>query len=264
MLENTDNPIVDATNENALNPETVSTTSLNENVVENEPLVTTEILVESVAAEVSEIIIEQTSIEIEPTDNIVTTEVVEDVIVNEKSEIESIATEVNSETVASVEDVLVDEKNEIVNESVATEVNPETVSLVEDVLVDEKIEEEQHEDGVSLEELIPQENYLALTQKELVAKMQEICNHTDVFGNKKFVKAIREAYRSHSRDMLAANLAKFKEDGGDPKEFEAPENPLDETFNDLQKRFNQKVADENKRQERELQDNLKARCAPIP
>ena len=235
MLENTDNPIVDATNENALNPETVSTTSLNENDVENEPLVTTEIVVESVAAEVSEIIIEQTSIEIEPTNNIVTTEVVEDVIVNEKSEIESVSTEVNSETVASVEDVL----------------------------VDEKIEEEQHEDGVSLEELIPQENYLALTQKELVAKMQEICNHADVFGNKKFVKAIREAYRSHSRDMLAANLAKFKEDGGDPKEFEAPENPLDETFNDLQKRFNQKVADENKRKERELQDNLKARLELI-
>ena len=90
MLENTDNPIVDATNENALNPETVSNTTLNENVVVNEPLVTAENVAESLAAEVSETIIEQTSIEIEPTVDIAKTEVVEDVIVNEKSEIESV------------------------------------------------------------------------------------------------------------------------------------------------------------------------------
>jgi len=224
MLENTDNPIVDDAQDAAsLNPETAPIANDVTSLVNDE---STNVVSEDAA--------------IEP----IAAEAIIEPIIEAKTE------ELVSEVIAP----------EVVNEPIVADAKVEEVAAVA-TLDDEPAE--THEDGVKLDELTPLENYILLSQKELIDRMNEVCNNNDVQGNKRIVKAIREAYRQHQRDETASNLAKFKEDGGDPKEFEPIVNPLDETFNDLQKKFNQKVADENKRKERELQDNLKQRLLLI-
>jgi hypothetical protein len=154
-------------------------------------------------------------------------------------------------------------QTEIVEASSTLEVVEETIPVVAEVLADEPAIEETHNDGVALEELEQRENYFSLSQAELMERLQTINASSDFYSKKLNVREIREAYRNHQRDTFNANLLKFKEDGGDPKEFEAPENPMDEKFNELIKSFNGKVAEENKRKERELQNNLKAKLQLI-
>jgi hypothetical protein len=154
-------------------------------------------------------------------------------------------------------------QTEIVEASSTLEVAEETIPVVAEVLADEPAIEETHNDGVALEELEQRENYFSLSQAELMERLQTINASSDFYSKKLNVREIREAYRNHQRDTFNANLLKFKEDGGDPKEFEAPENPMDEKFNELIKSFNGKVAEENKRKERELQNNLKAKLQLI-
>lgn len=154
-------------------------------------------------------------------------------------------------------------QTEIVEASSTLEVVEETIPVVAEVLADEPAIEETHNDGVALEELEQRENYFSLSQAELMERLQTINASSDFYSKKLNVREIREAYRNHQRDTFNANLLKFKEDGGDPKEFEAPENPMDEKFNELIKSFNGKVAEENKRKERELQNNLKSKLQLI-
>jgi hypothetical protein len=174
------------------------------------------------------------------------------------------AVESNLETVEAVEAVAEEtSQTEIVEASSTLEVAEETIPVVAEVLADEPAIEETHNDGVALEELEQRENYFSLSQAELMERLQTINASSDFYSKKLNVREIREAYRNHQRDTFNANLLKFKEDGGDPKEFEAPENPMDEKFNELIKSFNGKVAEENRRKERELQNNLKAKLQLI-
>lgn len=195
---------------------------------------------------------------------------------SENPNVDSADSESNPETHGTVEQSSIVESNtdsvevnteeSILSDTATVEAETsvdETITAVAEVLEDEPHLEQHHEDGVKLEELEVRENYFSLTQKELMDRLQVINASTDFYSRKTNVREIREAYRNHQRDIYNANLEKFKEDGGDPKEFEAPENPMDEKFNELIKQFNGKVAEENRRKERELQNNLKTKLQLI-
>jgi hypothetical protein len=233
MSENSENPIVDSENPES-NTETTGTAS-NESAVENniEATEATE-TIEAVETSTEEVITNSSEAIVEATPEAVV--------------------ETTPEAIVEATPVAV------VESTVAAE---EPVQSVEEVVADVPELEHTHEDGVKLEELEQRENYFALSQKELLERLQNILASTDFYSKKLNVREIREAYRNHQRDTYNANLLKFKEDGGDPNEFEAPENPLDEKFNEHIKQFNGKVAEENKRKERELQNNLKSKLQLI-
>jgi hypothetical protein len=255
MLENNENPTVDNAEDATLNTETNHTTSINEVVANETKSIDSDDLHASNTQQINEVSTED--IHIETSSIHENTSAIENEYNDETIVIQEAVS--SNEPITDTKDVLEVEEVRELEVIHADELKTNNTKTHEALPTVEVETSNIHEEVLAIEDLHPQENYLALTQKELVAKMQEICNHADVFGNKKHVKSIREAYRNHQKDSLETNLAKFKEAGGDPKEFEAPENPLDETFNELQKRFNQKVTDENKRKERELQENLKAR-----
>jgi hypothetical protein len=137
-------------------------------------------------------------------------------------------------------------------------------AIIEDLLVSENepsaisaiLEEEEVNDDAN-EELLPQVAFQELSRVELVAAIQEAVDNEDPSSMRMRVRAIRDGYYKVKDEEVAAKRLKFIENGGLPEEFEVLRDETDEQFDSLVKRFQEKRADERRRKEQELLNNLK-------
>ena len=192
-----------------------------------------------------------------PSDSFVdhVTEVVEEAIPEMES---SVAEElVDIPEAAPVAEVILKEEEAIpeMESSVAEELVdlPEAAPVAEVLL---KEEEESHEEDPN-EDLHPQIAFQELSRVELVASIQEAVDSEDTDGMRMRVRSIRDGYYKVKDEEVASKRLKFIENGGLPEEFEVLRDETDEQFDALVKRFQEKLSDQRRRREQELQTNLK-------
>ncbi len=155
-----------------------------------------------------------------------------------------------------VEQLIPAEESETITEIESTIIEISPASEIEHVEVAAILEEEEVNDD-SNEELLPQVAFQELSRVELVAAIQEAVDNEDPSSMRMRVRSIRDGYYKVKDEEVAAKRLKFIENGGLPEEFEVLRDETDEQFDALVKRFQEKRADERRRKEQELLNNLK-------
>ena len=89
-----------------------------------------------------------------------------------------------------------------------------------------------------------------------IAKMKSLVEQNNPSALRSEVKELKNEYFDASREQRNALFEQHKANGGDSKEFEAPQDPLDDEFKGLLTSFNEQVQAFREKREAELQAKL--------
>jgi hypothetical protein len=121
----------------------------------------------------------------------------------------------------------------------------------------EAVAEEMAMEEVAHAEEHHEESVQHLSRKELLDRMRQEAAKDDPASRRNLIQSIREAFIILSREEQQRNLERYLEDGGVREEYEAPADALGEEFHQLDGHFRAALAEQARKRDKQLQENLR-------
>jgi hypothetical protein len=100
------------------------------------------------------------------------------------------------------------------------------------------------------------EDFSSWTKQDMHHRLKEMINNNDIDGNQQIVNALKDLYRAQVKEENMLRLQDYIAAGGVKEDFSGVKNELDDSFEELVKKYFQRKKDLKAQREKELRTNL--------